>query len=56
MFLYCQLEDSKEFIVVPCAVWVLAAGINLVSVPQLKPLHGFTGSPNFQGMFTPRGS
>ena len=25
-----------------------------MGVPQPKPLHGF--SPNFQGMFTPRGS
>ena len=25
-----------------------------MGVPQLKPMHGF--SPNFQGMFTPRGS
>ena len=29
-------------------------GIKLVGVPQSKPLHGF--SPNFQGMFIPRGS
>ena len=29
-------------------------GIKPVGVPQPKPLHGF--SPNFQGMFTPRGS
>ena len=41
-------------IVVPCAVRAAAAGIKLVGVPQTKPLHGF--SPNFQGMFTPRGS
>ena len=42
-------------IVVPCAVWAAAAaGIKLVGVPQPKPLHGF--SPNFQGMFIPRGS
>ena len=30
--------------------WVLM----FVGVPQPKPMHGF--SPNFQGMFTPRGS
>ena len=40
-------------IVVPCAVWAAAAGIKLVGVPPPKPLHGF--SPNFQGMFIPRG-
>ena len=28
--------------------------LKFVGVPQSKPLHGF--SPNFQGMFTPRGS
>ena len=28
--------------------------LKLVGVPQPKPKHGFT--PNFQGMFTPRGS
>ena len=31
-----------------------AAGIKLVGVPQPQPLHRFL--PNFQGMFTPRGS
>ena len=31
-----------------------AAGIKLVGVPQPKPMNGF--SPNFQDMFTPRGS
>ena len=40
-------------IVFPCAVRAMA-GIKLVDVPQPKPLHGF--SPNFQGMFNPRGS
>ena len=43
-------------IVVPCAVRVVAvvAGIKLVGVPQPKPLYEFL--PNFQDMFTPRGS
>ena len=41
-------------IVVPRTVRAAAAGIKLVGVPQPKHLHRF--SPNFQGMFTPRGS
>ena len=28
--------------------------LNILDVPQTKPLRGF--SPNFQGMFSPRGS
>ena len=39
--------------VIHCAIQA-EAGIKFVGVPQPKPLHGF--SPNFQGMFTPRGS
>ena len=44
-------------IVVTCAVQVSAvvvAGIKLVGIPQPKPMYLF--SPNFQGMFTSRGS
>ena len=44
-----------DFIVVPCTVRASAAGgIKLVGVPHPKQLHEF--SPNFEGMFTPRGS
>ena len=40
---------------VPFAILAAAmAGIKLVGVPQPKPMHGF--SPNFEDMFTPRGS
>ena len=50
---FCLPQPIKAgVIVVTCAVQ--AAGIKLVGVPQPKPMHGFP--PNFQGMFTPRGS
>ena len=39
-------------IVVTCTVQ--AAGIKLLGIPQHKEIHGF--SPNFQDIFTPRGS
>ena len=35
-------------------VQVAAAGIKFVGVPQPKPIHGLP--PNFQSMFTARGS
>ena len=41
-------------IVVPYVIRAAVAGIKLVGVPQPKPLHRF--SPDFQGMFTSRGS
>ena len=40
---YCHGNNFKIFLV-----------LKVVTVPQPKPLHGF--SPNFQGMFIPRGS
>ena len=53
-FLKTLLCSFVTIIVVPCAVRAEAVVIKLVGVPQPKPLHGF--SPNFQGMFIPRGS
>ena len=40
-------------IVVPCGVSI-SAGIKFVGFPQPKPMHRF--SPNFQGIFIPKGS
>ena len=37
-----------------CAVRAALADIQLLGVPQPKPMHEF--SPNFQGMFSPIGS
>ena len=48
------VEIKAGVIVVPCAVRATAVGIKLVGVPQPKLVHRF--SPNFQGMFTVRGS
>ena len=48
------LTTSKVINLEFFAVRMVAAGIKLVGVPKPKPMHGF--SPNFQGMFTPRGS
>ena len=56
--IYYHQPIKAGVIVVLCAVraavaLAAAAGIKLVGVPQPKPMHEF--SPNFQGMFTPRG-
>ena len=40
------------FIVVPCAIQVVATGINLAGASQPKPMHVF--SPNFQGVYPKR--
>ena len=50
---YGNLNFKAGVIVVPCAIRALAV-IKFVGVPQPKRIHRF--SPNFQGMFTPRGS
>ena len=51
VFCICPIRDFFNFAV---RAAVAAAGMNFVGVPQPKPLHGFL--PNFQGMFTSRGS
>ena len=62
IFRICLLQEDLELIrfwgslatTVAMATLLRFLGVKVVGVLQPKPLHGF--SPNFQGLFTPRGS
>ena len=49
-YLFLTPAPKAGFIVVGCAVWAAAGGINLVRVPQTKPMQQFP--PNFRDILT----
>ena len=57
---FCCLAMVLRFLTIAHKAWgyncplCCPGGCRFVGVPQHKPVHGF--SPNFQDLFTPRGS